>query len=183
MPESPFAKKKKFREEFGMNTDDANLLTETLERAEFVEAAISISGNAKTTTSFVGTVLFGFLNDRDMELSQSKVTPEHIGGLVKLIDEGAISNNVAKSTVFEEMFDTGKMPTEIVEEKGLKQVSDTGALEEFAKKAIEALPKAVEDVKNGNDKAIGALLVFVMKESKGQANPQKVNEILRKNLS
>ena len=76
-----------------------------------------------------------------------------------------------------------EMPTEKVEEKGLKQVSDTGSLEEFSKKAIEALPKAVEDVKNGNDKAIGALVGFVMKESKGQANPGAVNKILKELLS
>lgn len=179
VPESPYTKKKKFKQEFEMNNDDATLLTETKDRAEFTEEAIAISGNPKTTTSFIATVLFGYLNNNDIELTDCKVTPKHIGELVKLVDEGTISNNVAKSTVFEEMFETGKIPSEIVEEKGLKQVSDTGALEEFAKKAIEALPQAVEDVKNGNDKAIGALVGFVMKESKGQANPGAVNKILK----
>ena len=122
------------------------------------------------------------LKEDQIDIANSKVTAEHIGELVKLVEEGTISNNVAKSTVFEEMYATGKTPAEIVEEKGLKQVSDTGALEDFAKKAIEALPQAADDVRAGEMKAIGALVGFVMKESKAQANPKVVNDILQKLL-
>ena len=93
-----------------------------------------------------------------------------------------ISNNLAKGEVFEEMYKTGKNPKKIVEEKGLKQVSDSGAIEAACKKVINENPGPVEDYKNGKDKAVGFLIGMVMKEMKGQANPQMVDEMMRKML-
>jgi aspartyl-tRNA(Asn)/glutamyl-tRNA(Gln) amidotransferase subunit B len=183
VPELPYDKKKRFEQEYQLLPDDIRILTENPDLADFFETAAKIGGNAKTACSFINTVLMAHLKEDQLDIKDSKVTAEHIGELVKLVEEGTISNNVAKSTVFEEMYDTGKTPTEIVEEKGLKQVSDTSALEDFAKKAIEALPQAADDVRAGEMKAIGALVGFVMKESKGQANPKAVNEILQKLLS
>ena len=182
VPELPYDKKKRFEQEYQLLPDDIRILTENPDLANFFETATKIGGNAKTACSFINTVLMAHLKEDQIDIANSKVTAEHIGELVKLVEEGTISNNVAKSTVFEEMYATGKTPAEIVEEKGLKQVSDTGALEDFAKKAIEALPQAADDVRAGEMKAIGALVGFVMKESKGQANPKVVNDILQKLL-
>jgi len=99
-----------------------------------------------------------------------------------LVVDGDISNNVAKAEVFDEMYESGKLASEIVKKKGLKQISDTGELEKVCKKAIEANPQAVEDFKNGKDRAIGAIVGMVMKETKGQANPGVVDGIVRKML-
>ncbi len=178
--ELPYQKRKRFSQEFKLSEDEVRTLTETREMADFFETANNISQNPKTTSAFIATILLKHLNESELSVNQSKVTAEHIGELVKLIDSGTISNNIAKTTVFEEMFATGNTPSQIVEEKGLKQVSDTGLIEELCQKAIAANPKAVEDFKSGNEKALGALVGFIMKESKGQANPGLVNDILKK---
>jgi aspartyl-tRNA(Asn)/glutamyl-tRNA(Gln) amidotransferase subunit B len=178
--ELPYAKKKRFLEEFKIKEDEARILTETREMADFFENATQISKNPKTVAAFITTILMKFLNENEQSFADSKVSAENLGELVALIDSGDISNNIAKSTVFEEMFATGKTPSQIVDEKGLKQVSDTGLIEELCKKAIQANPKAIEDFKNGNERALGAIVGFVMKESKGQANPQLVNETVIK---
>lgn len=182
VPELPHSKAKRFSEEFKLLEDDIRILTETPELADFFETANQIGEDPKTTCSFINTVLAAHLKEDQISIKESPVSANQIGKLVKLIKEGTISNNVAKSTVFEEMYEKGGEPEEIVEAKGLQQVSDTGALEEMAKKAIEALPQAAEDVRNGEMKAIGALVGFIMKESKGSANPKAVNEILKKLL-
>lgn len=178
--ELPYAKKKRFLNDFKIKSDEARILTETRAMADYFETAVAICNNPKTVAAFITTILLKFLNENDLQLNDSKVTAENLGELVKLIDSGTISNNIAKSTVFQEMFSSGKSPNQIVEEQGLKQVSDTGLIEQLCKTAIAANPKAIEDFNNGNQKALGAIVGFVMKESKGQANPQLVNEILHK---
>lgn len=178
--ELPYEKRKRFSQEFKLSEDEVRTLTESREMADFFETANNISKNPKTTSAFITTILLKHLNEAEISISQSKVTAEHIGELVTLIDSGTISNNTAKTTVFEEMFQSGKTPSQIVDEKGLKQVSDTGLIEQLCQQAIAANPKAVEDFKSGNEKALGALVGFIMKESKGQANPGLVNDILKK---
>ncbi len=123
------------------------------------------------------------LKESGKTLSDSPVTGAHLVELIQLIDAGSISNNVAKSSLFDAMMESGKMPKVLVEELGLSQVSDTGAIEELCKKAIEANPTAVADVKAGKTKAMASIVGTVMKESKGKANPQMVNELLTQLLS
>jgi len=183
VPELPHDKKKRFASEFNLLEDDIRILTSTPELANYFETANAISNDPKTTCAFINTVLSAYLKEDQISIKESPVSAENLGKLVKLIKDGIISNNVAKSTVFEAMYEEGQNPEKIVEEKGLKQVSDTGALEEMAKKAIKTLPQAAEDVRNGEIKAIGALVGFIMKESKGSANPKAVNEILKKLLN
>jgi aspartyl-tRNA(Asn)/glutamyl-tRNA(Gln) amidotransferase subunit B len=177
--ELPYQKRQRFQKEFQLSTEEIRILTETRAMADFFELANSIANNPKTVASFVTTILQKFLNEHEITLEETKVTAQHIGDLVKAIDSGTISNNTAKTTVFEAMFETGDLPDKIIEEKGLKQVSDTGLIEELCKKAIESNPKAIEDYKSGNEKALGALVGFIMKESKGQANPGLVNQTLK----
>ena len=122
------------------------------------------------------------LNETEITISQSKIKPEDLAELIKLIDNNTISSKIAK-TVFEEMFETGKEPKVIVDEKGLVQITDENALKEIVEKVVENNPKSVEDYKAGRDKAIGFLVGQIMKETKGKANPGIVNKMLIEILS
>lgn len=177
--ESPLSKYERFQSEYEMNDFDATFYTEDLQLAKLFEAVYAGTSNLKATHSFISTILVKSLKDAGLSLADSPVEAQHLVELIKLIDSGEISNNVAKSTVFEAMMKSGDMPSVIVEREGLKQVSDTSAIEAMCKAAIEANPKAAEDVRNGEMKAIGALVGFVMKESKGSANPKLVNQVLK----
>lgn len=182
VPEAPGEKMDRFMKEYGMPEVEARFLADDGIYAKLFEDTAKASGNAKTAASFIGTVLPSRLKDANKTLAESGLTAEHFTELIQLIDAGTISNNTAKTTVFEEMMATAKMPKAIVDEKGLAQVSDTGAIEALCKAAIEANPGPVADVKAGKTKAMAALVGYVMKESKGQANPPLVNSILSKLL-
>jgi len=124
------------------------------------------------------------LNDKGLEADEIvniKIKPAQLASLINLIDNKTISTTIAKQ-IFEEMFETGKDPEEIVKEKGLVQITDKGVIVEAVKQAIQNNPKSVEDYKNGKDKAFGFLVGQVMKLTKGKANPQLVNEILKDEL-
>jgi len=180
IPEMPDVKKKKYMEDFGLSDDDARILSSDLEMAQYFEEVVGEGVDAKKAASFINTILMKFLNEELIGVSEQKVSAKMMAELLLLVLSGEISNNVAKGEVFEEMYSTGKGAGEIVEEKGLKQVSDSGAIEEVCKKVIEANPGPVEDVRGGKDKAIGFLVGQVMKEMKGQANPAMVNQTLKK---
>lgn len=184
LPLLPLEVKKLLNSKYQIEAEELSILSDTKPMSDFFLQAIEIGQDPKTTTSFITTILMKHLNEDglDIDSPDNKVSAQSLGELVKLINEGTISNNVAKTTVFEEMYKTGKSPKAIVEEKGLQQVSDTSAIEEMCHKAIQANPKAAEDVKNGQMKAIGALVGAVMKDSKGQANPSLVNQTLIKIL-
>ncbi|MBR2570405.1 MAG: Asp-tRNA(Asn)/Glu-tRNA(Gln) amidotransferase GatCAB subunit B, partial [Paenibacillus sp.] len=115
------------------------------------------------------------------DIDEVKLTGQGLGEMLGLLEKGTINNKIAK-TVFKEMLETGKAPQVIVEEKGLVQISDTGAIKEIVEKVVAANPQSVEDFRAGKDKAIGFLVGQVMKESKGKANPGLVNELLREVL-
>ena len=183
IPELPNVKKKKYIEELGLIEDDARILTNDLKLAQYFEEVVDKSGDAKKAVSFINTILMKHLREELIEVDEQKVLPSMMAELIQLVNDGDISNNVAKGEVFEEMYETGKAPSKIVEEKGLKQVSDTGAIEEACKKVIEAHPGPVQDIKDGKDKAIGFLVGMVMKETQGQANPKMVNDTIKKLIS
>ncbi len=183
IPELPNIKKKKYIEELGLLEDDARILSADLKLAQYFEEVVDKSGDAKKAVSFINTILMKHLREELIEIDDQKVLPSMMAELIKLVNDGDISNNVAKGEVFEEMYATGKSPSKIVEEKGLKQVSDTGAIEEACKKVIEAHPGPVQDIRDGKDKAIGFLVGMVMKETKGQANPKMVNDTIKKLIS
>ncbi len=180
IPELPRAKKSRYMEELSLNEDDARILSADLSLAQYFEAVIAKTNDPKRAVSFINTVLMKYLNDELISIDDQKVTPDMMSELILLVKNGEISNNVAKNEVFAEMYEAGKSPSEIVEEKGLKQVSDTGAIEDACKRVIAENPGPVEDVKGGKEKAIGFLVGMVMKEMKGKANPGLVNETLRK---
>lgn len=183
VPESPMQKYERFLSDYALGEAEARFLSEDPALARYFEEVVKGSGNAKAAASFVGTILVKRLKDENRWIKDSPVQAEDLVELIKMIDSGAISNNVAKTTVFDELMKGGKSPKQIVEEQGLTQKSDAGEIEQWCKAAIEANPQAAADVKAGTMKAIGTLVGAVMKESKGQANPKMVNEVLMKLLA
>ncbi len=182
LPELPAAKRLRYVNEFGLSEADAKILSDEIKLARYFEDVVAACGDAKKAFSFMTTILLKYLNEDGVDVDQQKVTPAMLSDLIAMVNSGEISYNTAKGEVFEEMYATGKVPGVIAQEKGLKQVSDSSAIEAICRAVVEANPGPVEDVKNGKEKAIGFLVGQVMKESKGQANPQLANDLLKKVL-
>ncbi|MBI4994038.1 Asp-tRNA(Asn)/Glu-tRNA(Gln) amidotransferase subunit GatB [Candidatus Peregrinibacteria bacterium] len=183
LPELPASRRFRFIEQFKISEKDACILTEEKEMADFFEEVVKACDDPKKAVSFINTILLKHLNNDGISLFQCRIASGQLGALIKLINEGVVSNNMAKTEVFDEMYKTGKDPQKIIEEKGLKVVSDTGAIEMVCKKIIDVNAGTVADFKKGKDQALGFLVGQVMKETRGKANPALVNEILRKLLT
>jgi len=181
LPELPDEKRARFVSEYGLAPDIAGQLTVERERAEYFEQAAD-GRDVKVVANWVTGELFRFLNEKELDIGESPVAPAALGELVDLIADGTVSNRLAKD-VFEEMTLSGKSAAAVVEDKGLKQITDTGALEAEVDKVIASGPKQVEQFKAGNEKILGWFVGQVMKATQGKANPAAVNEILRKKLS
>lgn len=181
MPELPRARRKRFTG-LGLTSYEAGVLTASREIADYFESALEGYDKPKVISNWVANELLGRLNTEGKTIADSPVAPAQLRDLVKLIDDGTISGKIAKD-VFDEMFSSGYDAKEIVEEKGLTQVSDSGELEAICQRVIEANPKAVEDYLGGKEKSFGALVGGVMKETKGRANPGLVNELLKNELA
>ena len=180
LPELPDAIRDRLTSEYGLSGYDAAVITEERETAAFYEAA-SVGRDRKLVANWMTVELFGALNKSGESLAACKVSPEALGGLVGLIEDGTISGKIAKD-VFADMFETGKDAAMIVEEKGLKQVSDSGAIEAMIDEVIAANGDKVEEYRGGKDKLFGFFVGQVMKASKGQANPGMLNQLLRAKL-
>ena len=181
LPELPDQKKHRFINDYGLSTVDAGTLVAERETAEFFEQVAS-GRDAKIAANWVMGELFGGLNRSDTDIGGSPVSAAHLGKLVDLIGDGTVSNRLAKD-VFEIMFDTGDDPEKIVEERGMKQVTDTGAIEAAVDAAIANGAAQVEQFRAGNEKVLGWFVGQVMQATQGKANPQAVNEILRKKIA
>ncbi|MGD2132029.1 MAG: Asp-tRNA(Asn)/Glu-tRNA(Gln) amidotransferase subunit GatB [Maricaulaceae bacterium] len=179
LPELPDEKRARFIEALGLSDYDAGVLTADKERADFYEE-VALGRNPKLSANWVSQELFGALNKASLELSQSPITAENLGKLIDLIDDKTISGRIAKD-VFAKMFETGEDPETIVEREGLKQVTDTGAIEVILNQIIEANPEQVAQVKE-KPKTLGWFVGQAMKASGGKANPQVVNELLKQKL-
>ncbi|OGL45087.1 MAG: hypothetical protein A2149_03050 [Candidatus Schekmanbacteria bacterium RBG_16_38_11] len=181
LPELPSAKGKRFIEAYGIPPYDAQVLTSSRELADYYEECVKLYPDAKKVSNWIMAELLRELKGDEKAIDKCPVSPKHLAGMLKLLDEGVISGKIAK-TVFEEMYRTGKEAAEIVKENGLFQVTDSAEIEKIIDKVMEANPKQVQDVKAGKDKILGFLVGQVMKESKGKANPQMVNNILIKKI-
>jgi aspartyl-tRNA(Asn)/glutamyl-tRNA(Gln) amidotransferase subunit B len=166
--------------EKGVGEADALLLVDDPELGAFFDVVAESIGDYKRAKSVVLSQLMGFLNAAEKTIAEGP-SSDAVLELLKLVDGGVISANAGKA-VLEKMVETGKPAKEIVDEEGMQQVSDEGEIEVVVQKAIEANPQAVEDFRNGKEKALGAIVGFVMKETKGQANPGIVNQIVRRLL-
>jgi aspartyl-tRNA(Asn)/glutamyl-tRNA(Gln) amidotransferase subunit B len=180
--ELPEAKRDRFVKEYGLPEYDADMLTQSRAMAAYYEEAARLSGLPKVISNWMMGELMRLLNAEGKEIEDCPVRPDRLAGMVKMINDGTISTKIAK-TVFEDMYGTGKDAETVVKEKGLVQVSDSGAIENIIADVIKANPAQHADYKGGKDKLFGFFVGQVMKASKGKANPEMVNELLKKKLS
>lgn len=181
MPELPDAKKRRFMSDYGLPAYDAGQLVAEKETAEFFEKAAK-GHDAKKVANWIMGDLFATLNKQGRTIAESPVSPENLGKMVDLINNNTISSRIAKD-VFVFMVEEGKDPETIVEEKGLKQVTDTSAIEKIIDEVIAANPDKVAEYRSGKDKLIGWFVGQTMRASQGKANPGLLNELLKKKLA
>ena len=185
MPELPESRRERFEKEYALSEYDAGVLTTTRALADFFEETAKLSGHAKTAANWIMGDLLRFYKDTNVDLkdlSGSRVTPRMLAGMISLVDKGTISGKIAK-TVMEEMYKSGKDPLQIIEEKGLLQISNTAEIEKIVNQVLEENPKPVEQYRLGKTGNFGFFVGQVMKATGGRANPQTVNEILKKRLA
>ena len=183
LPELPAARRERFIADFGVTEYDAHVLTLSREMADFYEAVVAAAGGAaqgKVSANWVMGEFSGALNKAGLELADSPVSSEQLGGMIARIVDNTINGKIAKQ-VFGFMWEAeGKSADEIIAEKGLKQETDTGAIEAIIKDVLAANEKMVEEYKSGKEKAFNGLVGQVMKAAKGKANPAQVNELMKK---
>ena len=180
IPELPDEKKKRFIEKFKLSPYEATILVSDIETSKYFEEVVENS-DVKLATNWITGELFAVLNSKNLEISKSPISSKNLSKLINLIKDGTISGKIAK-TIFELMMDSDKDPQKIVEEKGLKQESDPKALEALIDKVIVDNPDKVKEYKSGKEKLFGFFVGQAMKDSNGKANPQLVNDILKKKL-
>ncbi len=181
LPELPEARKNRFIEAYQLSEYDARIMNGARELADFYEEAVKIAGmsQAKIVANWVMGDLLGALNKAEKELVDSPVTPTQLGGLVARIADNTISGKIAKVVFSDMMQGTGESADDIISSKGLKQETDTGAIEAIVKEVLASNEKMVEEYRAGKEKAFNGLVGQIMKASKGKANPTQVNELLK----
>ncbi|MEW5755641.1 MAG: Asp-tRNA(Asn)/Glu-tRNA(Gln) amidotransferase subunit GatB [Pseudomonadota bacterium] len=183
LPELPDAKKARFLADYGLTDEAANILTASRELADYFEqVARAAGGNAKTCANWVIVELSGALNKNGLELSASPISAAQLGGLVARINDNTISGKIAKQ-VFEAMWNGEGDADAIIAAQGLKQITDSGAIEKIVADVLAAHPQQLAELKAGKDKMLGFFVGQVMKLSQGKANPAQVNELIRKKLA
>jgi len=183
LPELPDEKRNRFVKDYGLPAYDAGVLTAARELADFYEGTVAAAGGeAKLCANWVTSELGGVLNARGVEISDSPVSADALGGLVRRIADGTISGKIAKE-VFEAMVAGEGGADEIIESRGLKQITDSGAIEAMIDEIMAENPGQVEQFRAGKEKVLGWFVGQVMKASRGKANPEQVNELLRRKLA
>lgn len=177
LPELPDARRARLEKDYGLSDYDAGIITSTRAMAEYFDAVVKTGADAKLAANWIMGDLANALNEDSVDIAKSPVEAQRLGAMILLIMKNTISGKIAKK-VFKEMWTNPDAPEKIVKDKGLVQITDTGAIEKAVAAAIAASPKAVEEYKGGKKKALGALVGQVMKATKGKANPQMVNKML-----
>lgn len=181
LPELPDSRYARLVNEHGLPPYDAEVITASRAMAEFYDQVLTLFNEPKTVSNWLMGEVSRCLNAAGKELEETSLTPRQLAELLSLVKKGVISGKIAKD-VFEEMFETGRNPETIVQEKGLVQIADEDQLAGVIEKVIAANPKVVEDFRGGKDRALGFLVGQVMKETRGKANPKLLNEMLRAKL-
>ena len=182
LPEMPAAKLQRYLEDLGLPAYDAGVLSAERPVADYFDALVALHNNPKLCSNWVMGDLLGAIKEKGIDISGCPVTPELLAGILKRIDDKTISGKIAK-VVFEAVWESGKDADQIIEEKGLKQVSDSGAIEAIVDEVLAANPTEVAEYKGGKDKLMGFFVGQVMKASKGKANPGMANQLLKKKLA
>ncbi len=182
IPELPDARKKRYIEQLGLTEYDANVLVVNKTISDFFDEMVKLGADAKLSANWLMGDVSAYLNAEQIEITETKLTPENLAGLVKLISDGTISSKIAKK-VFNELVKNGGDAEKIVKEKGMVQISDPNVLLPIIIEVLDNNPQSIEDFKNGKDRAIGFLVGQIMKATKGQANPPMVNKILLEEIN
>ncbi len=184
MPELPQVMQQRFTSEYGLSTYDADIITSSREMAQYFLDAVAIAGtaNAKLCANWIQGDLAARLNREEKSIVDAPIKPVQLAGIVQRIVDNTISNKIGKD-VFDALWNgEGKDADAIIEAKGLKQITDTGAIEAIIDEVLAANQKSVEEFRAGKEKAFNALVGQAMKATKGKANPQQVNDLLKKKL-
>jgi aspartyl-tRNA(Asn)/glutamyl-tRNA(Gln) amidotransferase subunit B len=186
LPELSGIRKARFIEKYKLSAYDAELLTNRRDIADYFESAMKIHPNSKALSNWIVGDLFRVLKDRHLDeqlyIAVWPISPEALAELVRLIDEEKISGKIAKS-VFVEVLDSGRSPNEVVAAQGLEQLSDSATIERTIAEVLIAHPKQVDEYRRGNEKVFGFLVGQIMKATRGKANPQKANALLKQKLT
>ena len=181
IPELPDQKKERFIREYSLSEYDSSVIVSDKLTSDYYEKVVK-DRNPKLVTTWVTSELFSVLNKKNLSIDESPISPNHLGELIDNIDSGKISSRQAKD-IFEEMCETGESANNIINEKGLSQISDEGELEKLVDNVMSSNPENVEKYKNGKDKLFGFFVGEAMKLSKGKANPKVLNELLKSKLN
>lgn len=182
LPEMPKERQARYVRELGLPESDATMLTATKEFADFFEQAIQQGAEPKLVANWLMGEVTGYLKSERKELHDTGLTPENLSQMIQLIEDGTISSKMAKK-VFKELIETGGDAKELVEAKGLVQLSDPAKLLPIITDILDNNQQSIEDYKNGKDRALGFLVGNIMKQTKGKANPKVVNELLLEELN
>ena len=182
LPELPDAKQQRFMTDYDLSAYDAGALTASRELADYFEEAARVGGDGKLAANWVTGELAGLLNREGLEITASPVSAASLGGLLLRIRDNTLSGKLAKQ-VFEDMCSGAGEADAIIEQKGLRQITDTGAIEKIIQDVLDASPKQIEQYRGGQEKLFGYFVGQVMKATQGKANPAQVNELLKKRLA
>ena len=182
LPELPESRRARYIDEYKLTEKEANLLTSSKYLSDLFEDATKISKNPKAVANWIMSDIAKTLNEKELEPDQIPFTGEHLAELIYLIEKGTISNTIGKK-VLAELFENPNKPSKIIEEKGWIQISDEGAIKEVVIKVMEENPQSVADYKAGKEKALGFLVGQAMKQTKGKANPQMLNQMFKEELN
>lgn len=181
MPEMPGERRARYTNDLGLSAYDAMVLTQTKEMSDFFEATIALGADPKKAANYLMNDVNSYLNDKQVDLQDTKLTPANLAGMIKLIDDGTISSKMAKK-VFKGILD-GQEPAAYAEKNGLVQLSDPAKLQPIVDEVLANNQQSIEDYKNGKDRAVGFLVGQIMKQTRGKANPGVVNKLLMKALN
>lgn len=182
LPELPAARRARFAAQYSLSAYDAGVLTQSRDTADYYEATVAAGADPKKAANWISVELQALLGDSKKEIADCAVGPAALAGMLGMIESGAISGKIAKE-VLAEMFATGKAPADIVREKGLSQISDAGELLEAVRRVIAENPSQVEQYRAGREKVLAFLVGRAMRATRGKANPQMLNDVLREELS
>ncbi|MBN1380475.1 MAG: Asp-tRNA(Asn)/Glu-tRNA(Gln) amidotransferase subunit GatB [Deltaproteobacteria bacterium] len=182
LPELPLAKRERFMGEYQISAYDAGVLTVSRALADYFEEVAKRSGKPKIAANWVMGDILKFLNEEKKDIKDCPITPSALADLIGLIDKGTISGKMAKDVV-EQMYQTGKAPTAIIEEKGMVQITDESTLSKIISEVIEANPEQVAQYRSGKEKVFGFFVGQIMKATQGKANPKIINDLLKKMLT
>ena len=181
LPELPESRKETYLKDYKLSEKDARLITSSKYLSDLFEKAIEVCNNPKAVNNWIISDISRILNETEMDPIEIPFDGNQLGKLIILIDKGTISTSIAKK-VLEELFENPRDPEEIIKEKGWIQISDEGAIKEIVQKVLSENPKSVADYKAGKDKALGYLVGQAMKQTKGKANPQMLNQMFKEEL-